>query len=83
MKNRILLEHYYSPEELKRASVEFIEFYNNNRPHESLNNLALADLHFNRGEKILKQIEEIKQKTILQRRINQLLQIQNKSLSLD
>ena len=81
MKNRILLEHYYSPEELERALGEFIDFYNNNRLHESLNNLAPADVYFNRGEKILKQREEIKQKTILQRRINHLLQIQNQSLS--
>ena len=81
MKNRILLEHYYSPEELERALGEFIDFYNNNRLHESLNNLAPADVYFNRGAKILKQREEIKQKTILQRRINHLLQIQNQSLS--
>jgi len=81
MKNRILLEHYYSPEELERALGEFIDFYNNNRLHESLNNLAPADVYFNRGAKILKQREEIKHKTILQRRINHLLQIQNQSLS--
>ena len=76
-----LLEHYYSPEELERALGEFIDFYNNNRLHESLNNLAPADVYFNRGAKILKQREEIKHKTILQRRINHLLQIQNQSLS--
>ena len=81
MKNRILLEHYYSPEELERALGEFIDFYNNNRLHESLNNLAPADVYFNRGAKILQQREEIKHKTILQRRINHLLQIQNQSLS--
>ncbi len=47
----------------------------------NLNNLAPADVYFNRGAKILKQREEIKHKTILQRRINHLLQIQNQSLS--
>jgi hypothetical protein len=41
-----------------------------------------ADVNFNRGEKILKQREEIKQKTILQSRINHLLQIQIQSLSI-
>jgi len=80
MKNRILLEHYHSPEELESALGEFIDFYNNNGLHESLNNLAPADVCFNRGEKILKQREEIKQNTILQRRINHLLQNQNQSL---
>ena len=48
---------------------------------ESLNNLAPADVYFNRGKEILKQREEIKQKTILQRKINHLLQIQNQSLN--
>ena len=81
MKNIILLEHYYSPEELERALFEFIDFYNNNRLRESLNNLAPVEVYFSRGSKILKQREEIKQKTILQRRINHLLQIQNQSLS--
>ena len=33
MKNRILLEHYYSPEELERALGEFIDFYNNKNKH--------------------------------------------------
>jgi transposase InsO family protein len=73
MKNRILLEHYYSPEELERALVEFVDFYNNNRLHESLSNLTPADVYFNRGDKILKEREVIKQKTIIQRRINHLL----------
>jgi transposase InsO family protein len=81
MKNRILLEHYYSPEELKRALVEFVDFYNNNRLHESLGNLAPADVYFKRGDKILKEREVIKQKTIIQRRINHLLQNHNQSLS--
>lgn len=62
MKNRILLEHYYSPEELERALDEFIDFYNNIRLHESLDNLAPADVYFNRGEKILNQRAKIKQK---------------------
>jgi putative transposase len=81
MKNRILLEHYYSPEELERALVEFVDFYNNNRLHESLGNLAPADVYFKRGDKILKEREVIKQKTIIQRRINHLLQNHNQSLN--
>jgi transposase InsO family protein len=81
MKNRILLEHYYSPEELERALVEFVDFYNNNRLHESLSNLTPADVYFKRGDKILKEREVIKQKTIIQRRINHQLQNHNQSLS--
>ena len=82
MKNRILLRHYYSPEELERLLDEFIDFYNNDRLNESLNNKAPADVYFNRGAKILRQREKIKQKTTLHRRINHLLEIQNKLLIL-
>lgn len=73
MKNRILLERHYSPEELERSLGEFIDFCNNNRLHESLNNLVPADIFLSRDAKILKQREEVKQKTILQKRIKHLL----------
>jgi hypothetical protein len=43
--------------------------------------LTPADVYFNRGDKILKEREVIKQKTIIQRRINHLLQNHNQSLS--
>lgn len=72
MKNRILPDNYYSPEELERALEEFVDYYNNQRLHESINNLTPAHVYFNRGEKILKLREKIKQKTLLQRRTNHL-----------
>jgi putative transposase len=81
MKNSILLENYYSPEELERALNEFINYYNNNRLHESLGNLAPVDVYYNRGEQILKKKERIKEKTIFQRRINHLLKYQNNSIN--
>jgi putative transposase len=83
MKNSILLENYYSPEELERALNEFINYYNNNRLHESLGNLAPVDVYHNRGEQILKKRERIKEKTIFQRRIIHLLKYQNNSLNFD
>jgi len=43
MKNVIKLENYYSPEELKRAIAEFVDYYNHHRYHESLNNLTPAE----------------------------------------
>jgi len=39
------------------------------RNHESLGNLTPADVYFGRDEKILKQREEIKRKTMLKRRL--------------
>ena len=39
--------------------------------HESLGNLTPADVYFGRAERILKQREEIKQKTMIKRRLRQ------------
>lgn len=68
MKNVVKLNHFYHPEELTQALNEFVENYNNNRYHESLNNLTPADVYFGRSDKILEQRSVIKQKTIAKRR---------------
>ena len=68
MKNRILLENYYLPGQIERSIGEFVEYYNNCRYHESLDNLTPADVYFGRGPDILKRRETIKRKTIEQRR---------------
>jgi putative transposase len=72
MKNRILLENYYLPSQLELSIGEFVEYYNNYRYHESLDNLTPADVYFGRGPIILKRRENIKQNTIaLRRRLHQ------------
>ncbi len=53
MKNQILLENYYLPDELKKCIGQIVSYYNNERYHESLDNLTPADVYFGRGEKIL------------------------------
>ena len=68
LKSRILLENYYLPGDLKNAVADFVEHYNHRRYHESLNNLTPADVYFGRGQAILDRREEIKRKTIEQRR---------------
>lgn len=68
MKNTIKLDHYYSPEELERAIEKFVWFYNNQRYHESLNNLTPASVYNGQDRKILAQREKTKAKTLLQRR---------------
>ena len=70
MKNVIKLENYYSPEELKRAIAEFVDYYNHHRYHESLNNLTPADVFYGRTEKILKERARIKKETMKSRRKN-------------
>ena len=69
LKNRILLENYFLPGDLKAQIGKFISHYNHKRYHESLQNLTPADVYFGRGQSILEQRERIKQNTINERRL--------------
>jgi putative transposase len=68
MKNEILLQHYYLPEELKREITRFVKYYNRHGHHESLNNLTPADVYFGRPKEIESKREKIKRQTFEQRR---------------
>ncbi len=69
LKNRILLQNYFFPEDLKAQIEAFVDHYNHHRYHESINNLTPADAYFGHGQAILKQRERIKRKTIETRRL--------------
>ena len=69
LKNRILLENYYLPGDLRQQIDAFVDQYNHRRYHESLQNLTPADVYFGRGQTILQQRERIKRKTIETRRL--------------
>ena len=69
LKNRILLENYYLPGDLRQKIDAFVEHYNHRRYHESLQNLTPAVVYFGRGQTILKQRERIKRQTIETRRL--------------
>jgi len=69
MKNKILLENYYLPGDLEKQIGIFVEYYNNQRYHESLSNVTPADVYFSRDKAILRQREKIKANTIKQRRL--------------
>lgn len=68
MKNVIKLENYYNPEELKQAIKRFVHYYNNQRYHESLNNLTPSDVYFGRSQEKLKRRAIIKNETLNRRR---------------
>jgi putative transposase len=71
MKNVIKLDNYYLPGDLEQEIAKWVQYYNNERLHESLDNVTPADMYFGRKEKILTQRQIIKQKTLLERkRIN-------------
>lgn len=68
LKNIIKLQHYYTPSQLRAAIAEFIEYYNNHRYHESLDNLTPVDVYFGRAQEVKTKREDIKQKTMALRR---------------
>ena len=72
MKNVVKLENYYYPWQLEQAIGKFVEHYNHHRYHESLNNVTPADVFFGRHHDILSRRERIKQRTLAQRRIENL-----------
>jgi putative transposase len=45
MKNVVKLENYYYPWELEQAITEWVEHYNHQRYHESLDNVTPADVY--------------------------------------
>jgi len=69
LKNRILLENYFLPGDLEGQIEAFVEHYNHQRYHESLDNVTPADAYFGRAQTILKQRERIKRQTIEHRRL--------------
>ena len=64
IKNVVKLENYYLPGDLIIRLEEFVEYYNNERYHESLQNLTPSDVYFGRGQEILEQRHLIKLRTM-------------------
>ncbi len=67
MKNILLLESYYSPDELLDQIGLFVDYYNNYCYHEALKNFTPADVCFDKGREILTRRENIKKITMRQR----------------
>ena len=68
MKNLIRLQHYYQPGELERELARFVSWYNEQRYHESLQNLTPADMYLGRDRQILTARQLLKMQTLRQRR---------------
>ena len=68
MKNVIKLQNYYSPYELERAIAEWVKYYNNQRYHESLENVTPADVYFGREKEIIKKRNKLKEQSLTLRR---------------
>jgi putative transposase len=68
MKNVVKLRNYYYPWELGQAIEAFVEYYNYERYHESLDNLTPADVYAGKEKEVLSRREKIKQQTLEKRR---------------
>jgi transposase InsO family protein len=64
MKNVVKLENYYFPWELEAALRDFVAYYNNERYHESLDNVTPADAYFGRKYEVVSEREKIKKRTL-------------------
>ena len=54
----------------KNQIEAFVDHYNHQRYHESINNVTPADVYFGRDKAILKKRERIKRKTLETRRLH-------------
>ena len=68
MKNIVKLDPFYFPWDLEQAIAAFVDYYNNQRYHEALDNLSPADVYFGRAEEVKARRAEIKKKTLQERR---------------
>jgi transposase InsO family protein len=68
LKNLVNLQHYYLPGELEKEIGQFVEYYNNHRYHEALDNLTPADVYFGQNLEKLTLRDKIKRETMKLRR---------------
>ena len=68
LKNIVKLQHYYSPTELRDAIADFVDYYKNQRYHESLDNMTPADVFYGKEKEVKTKREKIKQETMALRR---------------
>jgi putative transposase len=68
LKNIVTLQKYYLPWELERELDRFVRWYNEERYHESLDNLTPADVYHGRARELLTARELVKLQTLERRR---------------
>ena len=64
LKNVVMLQHYYSPSQLREAVADFVSYYNNQRYHESLDNMTHVDVLYGKEKEVQSKREKIKRRTM-------------------
>jgi hypothetical protein len=65
----ITLQNYYLPGELEQEIDDFVEYYNNGRYHESLDNMKPVDVCMGMDWKIREERRKTKVRTLMRRRV--------------
>ncbi len=68
MKNEFNLQKYYLPWELEQEIERFVTYYDNERYHESQDNVTPADVYYGRHHEIITRREQLKQQQTLKAR---------------
>jgi putative transposase len=69
MKNVMKLHNNYSPKELEQEIAQFVDYYNNQRYHESPDNLTPMGVYTGRAKAVLAKRAEIKKRPLQARRL--------------
>jgi transposase InsO family protein len=72
LKNHILVNHYLLPGALNYELDKYIDYYNNERYHECINNMIPADVYFGRAKEIEIVRNRIKRETMMKRKMQNL-----------
>jgi putative transposase len=72
MKNVVKLENDYYPWQLEKAIADWVQHYNHERYHESLDNVTPSDVYQGRRDDILDQRAIIKSRTMMRRKVQNL-----------
>ena len=75
LKNVVKLQNYYSPSQLAKAIEDFVEYYNNHRYHESLDNMTPASIFYGKAKEVLSERVKIKRETMTLRRQQNLVPV--------
>lgn len=70
LKNRILLKNYFLPCDFEAQIQAFVDHYNQQRYHESINNVTPADVCFGRDKAMLQHRERTNRKTLETHRLH-------------
>ncbi len=70
----------FSSDKLEKRIREWVDYYNNHRYHEAIDNVTPSDKYFGRDKEILKKRMKIKKQTIRERKkINKMIMIESLS----